>query len=120
MAAKRGRPKKTEKSSKAQTSAGAFNLVPAPGYLMIKPAELEQKTKSGIYLPDNAKEEKPQKGEILAVGGPEITDNGIEKTSPVKVGDMVIYKKWGGSEVKIEGIEYLFSKFEDILAIETK
>ena len=75
-------------------------------------------TASGIYLPDSAGE-KPQKGKVLAIGADEITDSGAKKKSPVKVGDVVIYKKWGGSEVKIGGKEYLFSKFEDILAVET-
>lgn len=94
-----------------------LNLTPAPGYLLIEPLEAETKTASGIYLPDTASE-KPQKGRVLAVGEDEITDTGTKKKSPVKVGDVVIYKKWGGNEVKIEGIEYLFSKFEDILAVE--
>jgi len=93
------------------------NLKPAAGYLLIEPVEKETKTASGIYLPDSA-EEKPQKGKVLAVGADEITDSGAKKTSPAKVGDIVIYKKWGGNEVKIGGQEYLFAKFEDILAIE--
>jgi len=93
------------------------NLKPAAGYLLIEPVEKETKTASGIYLPDSA-EEKPQKGKVLAVGADEITDSGAKKTSPAKVGDIVIYKKWGGNEVKVGGREYLFAKFEDILAIE--
>lgn len=97
-----------------------FNLQPTPGYLVIEPFEAESKTESGIYLPDSAENEKPQKGRVLAVGSAEITDSGAKKESPAKVGDIVIYKKWGGSEVKLEGKEYLFSKFEDILAIERK
>ncbi len=87
-----------------------LKLKPTAGYVLIEPLEKEVKTSSGIYLPDNASE-KPQKGKVLAVG---------PKTSPVKVGDTVIYKKWGGNEVKIGSVEYLFVKFEDILAIETK
>ena len=94
-----------------------LNLKPAAGYLLIEPVEKETKTASGIYLPDSA-EEKPQKGKVLAVGADEITDSGAKKSSPAKVGDIIIYKKWGGNEVKIEGQEYLFAKFEDILAIE--
>ncbi|KKU15993.1 MAG: 10 kDa chaperonin [Candidatus Woesebacteria bacterium GW2011_GWC2_45_9] len=93
------------------------NLKPTAGYLLIEPVEKETKTASGIYLPDSA-EEKPQKGKVLAVGADEITDSGAKKTSPAKVGDIVIYKKWGGNEVKVGGREYLFAKFEDILAIE--
>lgn len=94
----------------------ALNLKPAAGYAIIEPAEAVRKTDSGIYLPETS-EEKPQKGRVLAVGADEITDSGTKKSSPAKVGDTVIYKKWGGNEVKIDGKEYLFAKFEDILAI---
>ena len=93
-----------------------LNLKPTAGYLLIEPLEKEVKTSSGIYLPDNAGE-KPQKGKILAKGGATYQD-GKEINSPAEVGDVVVYKKWGGNEVKIEGIEYLFVKFEDVLAIE--
>ena len=93
-----------------------LKLKPTPGYVLVKPTEAETKTVSGIYLPETASE-KPQKGEILAVGGAEVTESGVKRDCPVKVGDVVIYKKWGGSEVKIDNVEYLFAKFEDILAI---
>jgi len=96
-----------------------LNLKPTAGYLLIEPLEKEGKTASGIYLPDNAGE-KPQKGKVLAVGGPEITERGVKRTSPVKAGQVVVYKKWGGNEVKIEGKEYLFVKFEDVMAVEGK
>lgn len=95
-----------------------LNLKPAPGYLVIEPMEAEEKTASGIYLPDSASE-KPQQGKVLAVGEDEITDSGVKRKSPAKVGDIVIYKKWGGNEVKIKGVEYLFAKFDDILAVVT-
>src|SRR3990167_3744328 len=95
-----------------------INLKPTAGYLLLEPMEAETKTSSGIYLPDSAGE-KPQKAKVLAVGADEVTEHGAKKASPCKVGDTVIYKKWGGSEVKIGGREYLFSKFEDILAVET-
>ncbi len=95
-----------------------LNLVPASGYLLIEPAEATQKTESGIYLPDNAGNEKPQKGKVLAVGADEILDSGKMRKAPCKVKDVVFYKKWGGNEVKIESKEYLFVKFEDILAVE--
>ena len=97
--------------------ATKLNLKPAAGYLIIEPLEAETKTASGIYLPDNVSE-KPQKGKVLAVGADEVTEHGAKKASPVKVGDVVVYKKWGGSEVKIDNKEYLFAKFEDILAVE--
>jgi chaperonin GroES len=93
------------------------NLKPTAGYLLIEPLEKEVKTASGIYLPDSAGE-KPQKGKVLATGDNEVTDSGRVRKSPVKKGDIVIYKKWGGNEVKIDTKEYLLVKFEDVLAIE--
>lgn len=93
-----------------------LNLIPTAGYILIEPLEAQTKTASGLYLPENASE-KPQKGKVLAVGSDEVTDQGTIKKSPVKVGDEVIYKKWGASDVKIDGKEYLFAKFEDILAV---
>ncbi|MGA2910437.1 MAG: co-chaperone GroES [Candidatus Microgenomates bacterium] len=93
-----------------------LNLKPTAGYLLIEPLEKEVKTASGIYLPDNAGE-KPQKGKVLASGSA-LYQDGKEILSPAKVGEIVFYKKWGGNEVKIEGKEYLFVKFEDVLAVE--
>lgn len=93
-----------------------LNIKPTPGYLLIEPLEAETKTAGGIYLPDSASE-KPQKGKILAVGAASFVD-GAKIVSPAKVKDIVYYKKWGGNEVKIEGKEYLFVKFEDVLAVE--
>ncbi len=92
-----------------------LNLQPTAGHVVIEPQEKQTKTASGIYLPDSA-DEKPQMGTVLAIGADEVTDNGTKK-APAKVGDTVIYKKWGGNEVKVEGKEYLFAKFDDILAI---
>lgn len=97
---------------------GMLNLKPTAGYLLVEPLSAQTKTASGIYLPDSAGE-KPQKGKVLAVGPDELTDSGAKKHSPVKKGDTIIYKKWGGNEVKIENKEYLFVKFEDVLAVES-
>lgn len=94
-----------------------INLKPTAGHLLIQPLDKETKTASGIYLPDSAGE-KPQKGKVLAMGGDEITDSGKTKKSPVKLNDIVIYKKWGGNDVKVEEKEYMFVKFGDILAVE--
>lgn len=95
-----------------------LNLKPAAGYLLISPDEAQNKTNSGIYLPDSANSEKPQKGVVLAVGDDEVTESGAKKKAPANVSDSVYYKKWGGNEVKIENKEYLFVKFEDVLAVE--
>src|SRR4030065_734091 len=93
-----------------------IKITPTAGYVLIEPKEASKKTESGIYLPESS-DEKPQEGVVLAVGDEQITESGTKIKSPVKVGDKVIYKKWGGSEVKVGAKEYLFSKFEDILAI---
>lgn len=91
---------------------------PAPGYVLLEPMAAQEKTTSGIYLPDNASE-KPQQAKVLAVGSEEMLDSGKTRKANVKVNDVVIYKKWGGNEVKLEGKEYLFAKFDDILAVVT-
>ncbi len=104
-------------ATKSQATKTKLNITPTPGYLIIDSIEENKKTVSGIYLPENATGEKPQKGKVVAVGDDEILENGKTKKSPVKVGDEVIYKKWGGNEVKLDGKEYLFVKFDDILAI---
>lgn len=88
---------------------------PAPGYVFVEPAQSQKQTASGIYLPDSH-DEKPQHGTVLAVGEA-ITDHGHKLESPVKKGDTVIYKKWGGNELKLGDVEYQFLKFEDILAV---
>lgn len=90
-------------------------LTPMPGYVLVEPAEKTTQTAGGIYLPDNAGD-KPQAGTVIAVGGATYKD-GKEIVSPVKVGAQVVYKKWGGNDVKITGVEYQFLKFEDILAV---
>lgn len=91
------------------------NIQPTAGHILIEPMEAESKTEAGIYLPDTASEETT-KGEVIAVGPAIETKEGKTK-SPVKKGDVVIYKKWGGNEVKIGTREFLFAKFEDILAV---
>lgn len=96
-----------------------LNLKPTAGYVLIAQEETVRKTSSGIVLPESH-EEKPSKGKVLAVGPSSCCDDDDCKCgeSPCKVGDVVIYKKWGGNEYKVDDKEYLFVKFEDILAIE--
>jgi chaperonin GroES len=91
----------------------APKLQPTQGYLLLEPVEVTKKTKSGIYLPDSH-DEKPQQAKVLAVGA-----DLPKRKAPAKKGDVVVYKKWGGDEVKfdVSGKEYLFVKFEDVLAI---
>lgn len=85
--------------------------------VLIRPLEAEEKTASGIILPDTVKE-KPQVGEVMAIGQGEMDDGEIVKNSMiVKVGDKVMYKKWGGNEVKVNGEEWTIVEQKDILAI---
>ena len=88
---------------------------PLSDKVVIKVLEAEQKTASGIVIPDTAKE-KPAQGEIIAVGPGKI-DDGIKVPMTVKVGDKVLYSKYSPQEVKIDGTEYLIISEEDILAI---
>lgn len=92
-----------------------INLKPLHDYVLIEPLEEKTKTASGILLPDSSKE-KPQEGTVLAVGDG-INIEGKKVTIPVNVGDKVMYKKWGGNEVKAGNKELLLVKAEDIIAI---
>lgn len=92
-----------------------MNIKPLADRVVVKPIEEAEVTKSGIVLPDTAKE-KPQQGEIVAIGPGKLED-GKRVELEVKVGDKVIYRKYGGTEIKIEGDEYLILTEEDILAI---
>ena len=90
-------------------------LRPLADRVVVKPLENEQKTKSGIYIPDTAKE-KPQEGEIIAVGPGRLTDDGVRIAVDLKVGDRVIYARYGGSEIKIDNQELVIMRESDILA----
>ena len=97
----------------------AVTLKPLADRLVIKPIEREQVTKGGIFLPDTAKE-KPQEGEVMAVGPGRLSDDGQRIPMDVKVGDIVIYSKYGGTEFKSDGEEYMILKESDVLAIKVK
>jgi chaperonin GroES len=90
-------------------------LQPLADRVVVKPLENEQKTKSGIYIPDTAKE-KPQEGEIIAVGPGRLTDDGARIAVDLKIGDIVIYARYGGSEIKIDNQELVIMRESDILA----
>jgi chaperonin GroES len=94
----------------------AAKLHPLADRLVVKPVQKEEMTKGGIYLPDTAKE-KPQEGEIVAVGPGKMTDDGKRIPMEVKVGDRVIYSKYGGSEIKIDDVEMIILRESDILAV---
>lgn len=93
-----------------------MNIRPLGDRVVVKPLEAEETTKGGIILPDTAKE-KPQKGKVLSVGTGRILDNGARVPLDVRDGDIVIYSKYGGTEVKIEGEEYLIVSERDILGV---
>jgi chaperonin GroES len=93
-----------------------MNLKPLGDRVVVKPLEEEERTKGGIVLPDVAKE-KPQHGEILAVGPGALTEDGRRLPMDVKVGDRVLFAKYAGTEVKIGDEEYLILRQSDILAI---
>jgi chaperonin GroES len=84
--------------------------------VVVKPLPMEEVTKGGIVLPDTAKE-KPQKGEVVAVGPGRLLDNGTRVAIDLKVGDQVLYSKYAGNEVKIDGEEYLILRESDVLGV---
>lgn len=91
-------------------------IKPLGDRLVVKQLPSEEVTKSGIVLPDTAKE-KPQQAEVIAVGPGRVLDNGQRQPMEVKVGDKVLYSKYAGNEVKIDGEEYLILREIDVLAI---
>ena len=91
-------------------------LKPLGDRIVVKPLEAQEKTKSGLVLPDTAKE-KPQEAKVIAVGPGRLLDDGAVKALDVKNGDRVRYGKYSGSEVSIEGTDYLILREEDVLAI---
>jgi chaperonin GroES len=97
----------------------SVSIKPLEDRIVVKTLEAEQTTASGLVIPDSAKE-KPQEGEVLAVGPGRVDDNGVRVPMDVAVGDKVIYSKYGGTEVKYDGEEYLILSARDILAIVVK
>lgn len=93
-------------------------LTPLGDKVIVKRVEAETKTKGGIIIPESAKE-KPSEGEIVAVGTGALTSEGKLIPMNVKVGEIAVFPKWGGTEMKIDGIEYIIIKESDILAIKS-
>jgi len=94
-------------------------IKPLEDRILVQPLEAEQTTKSGLVIPDTAKE-KPQEGKVLATGPGRIDDNGNRVPLDVSVDDVVIFSKYGGTEVKYDGREYLLLNARDILAVVSK
>ncbi len=93
-----------------------MNLKPLGDRLLVKPIEQEEKTASGIILPETAKE-KPQEGEVLAVGPGSRKEDGDRIAMDVAVGNRVLYAKYAGTEIKMDGVKYLILRESDVLAI---
>jgi chaperonin GroES len=93
-----------------------MNVKPLADRIIVLPLEAEQKTAGGIIIPDNAKE-KPQKGEVVAAGSGKIAENGQKIDMALKKGDKVLYGKYSGTEVSIEGKEYIIMRESDVLAV---
>ncbi len=93
-----------------------MNLKPLSDRVVVRPLEAEEKTKGGLYIPDTAKE-KPQQGEIIAVGPGRTSDDGKLIEPQVSAGDTILYGKYSGTEVTIDDLEYLIMRESDIFAV---
>jgi chaperonin GroES len=93
-----------------------MNVKPMEDRVVVKPMDAEQKTAGGIIIPDNAKE-KPQKGEVVAVGPGKVNEKGQKIEMTLKKGDKILYGKYSGTEITIDGKEYLIVRESDVLAI---
>lgn len=91
-------------------------LIPIGDRIVVKPIEEASQTAGGIYIPD-ANKEKPQKGEVLSVGAGRILESGIREKIEVEQGDIILFSKYGGSEVKIDGQNYIILSSKDVLVI---
>jgi chaperonin GroES len=100
-------------------AAKSVNLEPLADRMVVRPIAKEEITKGGIVLPDTAKE-KPQEGEVLAVGPGRVSDNGTLIPTSIKTGDVVLYSKYGGTEIKINDEELIILRESDILAKKVK
>ncbi|MFA5155011.1 MAG: co-chaperone GroES [Patescibacteria group bacterium] len=94
-----------------------MKLKPLSNNVIVKALPKEEVTKSGIVLPDTIDKEKPERGEVVAVGTGKVLDNGQVAKMSVKVGDQVVFKKYSPDEVKVDGVEYLVLNESDIIAI---
>src|ERR1044071_7615102 len=94
----------------------AIKLKPLQDRVIVKQTEAEEKTKSGIFLPDTAKE-KPTKGKVVSVGPGRLDDNGKPMEIPVRVGDTVYYGKYSGTEVEVDGTKYVILRENDLLGV---
>ncbi|KKR08318.1 MAG: 10 kDa chaperonin [Parcubacteria group bacterium GW2011_GWC2_39_14] len=92
-------------------------LKPLNDHIIVKPASKEEKTSFGIILPETANKEKPEKGEVIAVGPGKFLENGTRVAMSVKPGDKVVFTKYSPNEIKVDGTEYLVLSESDVLAV---
>ena len=95
----------------------AINFRPLSDKVLVKPSEAESQTSGGIYIPDSAKQ-KPQGGEVVATGPGRVLEDGTRAALSVSVGDKVIYSKYGGTELKLDGQEYMILDEDQIYAVQ--
>jgi chaperonin GroES len=97
----------------------AVKLQPLGDRLVVKPTEKEETTKSGLIIPDTAKE-KPQEGQVIAVGPGKLSEDGKRIEMDVKIGDIVLYARYGGTEIKIDNVDLMILRESDVLAKKVK
>jgi chaperonin GroES len=113
----------TETTTKAKTvkppaveASSSVNIRPLSDRLVVKRIEDQETSRNGIIIPDSAKE-KPQEGEVIAVGAGKRTEDGTRITPDVKVGDRILFGKYSGNETKVSGVEYIIMREDDVLGI---
>ncbi|MDX1673877.1 MAG: co-chaperone GroES [Longimicrobiales bacterium] len=97
-------------------TASAVNIKPLADRVVVKPLDETEEMRGGLYIPDTAKE-KPQQGEVVAVGPGRVSDDGTRVDMELSAGDKVLYGKYSGTEVTVEGTEYLILRETDVLAV---
>lgn len=103
--------------AKESTKKGSINIRPLEDRVVIRPFEAEERTRGGIVLPDSARE-KPQQGEVIAIGPGKLLDSGERGQMSLKVGDAVFYGKYSGTEVEIDSVKYTILRESDVLAVQ--
>ena len=104
----------------ADNYTNIMNIKPLGDRILVKPVKAEEVTASGIVLPDTIDKEKKAEGEVVAVGPGKLLDNGTRSQMEVSVGDIVLYKKWGGDEVELDNEDHKIISSEDVLAVVIK
>jgi chaperonin GroES len=114
MAKKKAKKKTARKSSKGKSST--LGVKPLDDRVLVEPSEAEETTRGGIVLPDTAKE-KPQQGKVVAVGPGKLLEDGSRGPVAVKAGDLVVYGRYAGTEIKLSGDPYVICRESDILGV---